>query len=181
MKTIFVILALGFSQNTSAQSASGAGYFGFAYGLSVPDAQNTVDHRLSGVIGGGKVSETTSFGGYHLESTSEDGPNSTKFNYGITGLEGRLNLTTGEKQVYIGIRTGVAKINTAISGNTVVFSPYHWGIMGGYSYNIYWRLNFGIEGSYIAFERSQTSSAGTEVELQPFHIINFLAMMTVAF
>ncbi len=174
-------MALGFSQNVLAQSAGGAGYFGFAYGLSVPDAANTIDHKLSGVVGGGKISDQASFGGYHMESTTEDGPNSAEFSYGITGLEARMNLTTGEKQVYIGLRTGVAKVSTTINSNAIVFSPYHWGLIGGYSYNIYWRLNVGIEGSYIAFERSQTTSAGASVELQPFHIINFLAMLTISF
>ena len=181
LKTFFVMLILGLSQNTFAQSAGGAGYFGFVYGLSVPDAANTIDHKLSGIVGGGKVSDTTSFGGYHLESTTEDGPNGAGFRFGITGLEGRMNLTTGEKQVYIGIRAGVAKVNTTTNSSAVIFSPYHWGLIGGYSYNIFWIVNLGIEASYIGFERSRTTSSGADVELQPFHIINFLGMATVAF
>ncbi len=176
-----MILALSFSQNLLAQSSGGAGYVGFAYGLSVPDAANTIDHKLSGVVGGGKISDQASFGGYHMTSSAEDGPNSADFSFGITGLEARLNLTTGEKQVYIGLRTGVAKVTTTINSNPIVFSPYHWGIIGGYSYNIYWRINLGIEGSYIGFERSSTTSASVTEELQPFHIINFLGMLTLSF
>lgn len=181
MKIIFVILVLCFSQNALAQSASGSGYFGFTYGLSVPDAANTIAHKLSGMVGGGRVSDQTSFGGYHMESTSEDGPNSAKFSFGITGLEGRMNITTGEKQIYIGLRAGVAKVSTTLNSNAVVFSPYHWGLIGGYMYNFFWRLYFGIEGSYIGFERSQTTTAGITEEMQPFHIISFLGMLTMAF
>lgn len=164
-----------------AQNNQGGGYVGLVYGLSVPDIANTKTHQLYGVKGGSQVSESWGFGGYHMLSSEAKGPNNGDFSFSLTGLELRSFLTTGEKKVYVGVRAGVSKINMVANSNDVIFSPYHYGIVSGYDFKLFKYFNVGIEGSFLAMQRSLTDSGGTEVELKPFHAMSFLAVINLAF
>ena len=182
VRGVLLALFVVFAAASFAQSGSqGSGYVGLVYGLSVPDIANTKTHQLYGVKGGSQVSESWGFGGYHMISSEAKGPNSGDFSFSLTGLELRSFLTTGEKKVYVGIRAGVSKINMVESSNDVIFSPYHYGIVSGYDFKLFKYFNVGIEGSFLAMQRSLTDSASNEIELKPFHVMSFLGVINLAF
>jgi len=164
-----------------AQSNAGGGYVGLVYGLSVPDISNTKVHQLYGVKGGAQVSDAYGFGGYHMVSNEQEGLYNADFSFSLTGLEFRNFLTSGEKKVFVGIRAGVAKVNAVDGTKNVTFSPYHYGIFSGYDFKLFSILNVGIEGSFLAMGRSRTTGASAELELKPFHVINFLGVINLSF
>ena len=169
---VLLLPAISFAQEKN-------GHLTLVGGLSVPDSENTRTHFVYGVNGGISVTQFYGIGGYHYISNSLKGPNDGDFQYSMTGLEGRYYLTNGDKMVFLALRAGVGKINNNVSGVGRVFSPYHWGVASGYSIQFWRRLNVGIEGSFLAFGRSKTTSSGTAYELKPFHVINFLLVLAL--
>ena len=179
---LFLFILLGAPSALWAQQGSqGGGYVGIIYGLSVPDANNTQDHILAGINGGAVISGRFSFGGYHFVSNKKDGPNNSDFQYSLTGLEGRYNLTTGAKKVFVGLRVGISKIDTVANSTEVTFSPYHYGLVSGYEMQLFSMLNIGIEGSYMAFSRTDTETSGGTVNFSSFRAISFLGVMSINF
>ena len=170
--TFFLVFL--FSQSAFSQNSSG-GYANLALGLTVPDAANTRPHGLSGIMGGSSLTDKFSLGGYHLISSNEDGPNNGKFSFTLTGLETRLLIQTGEKNVFVALRAGIAKVNSVDSGTPIIFSPYHYGIVSGYSFKVFSMMSMGIEGSYLSVSSSETTNGGSTLSLKSFHTISFLA------
>ncbi|MCB0366763.1 MAG: hypothetical protein H6624_10740 [Bdellovibrionaceae bacterium] len=181
-KWVLTVLFSMLTAGVVAQSGNqGGGYVGIVYGLSVPDIANTKTHQLYGVKGGSQISDSYGFGGYHMVSSEETGRNNGDFSFSLTGLEFRSFLTGGDKKVYVGVRAGVSKFNTVENSTDVIFSPYHYGIVSGYDFKLFSLLNVGIEGSFMAMQRSLTTAGSTEVELKPFHLMSFLGVINLAF
>lgn len=175
------LLALGVFISAFA-SADGRGQFGFVYGYSVPDAQNTKPYTLTGAKGLAYITPTFSLGGYYYMSDSKGEPsNAEKFSYSLHGIEPAYHIPSAGGDTYIGIRIGLTKLSETRLGNSsnLVFSPYHYGIVSGYDFFLKPWLMLGFEGSYLHVSPSKTFSGGTLFEERAFNIINFLLTLQV--
>lgn len=181
MLKIFLILPLLFALEGFAAEGGGGGYATLIYGLSVPDSANTTMHTVYGFTGGSQITSLLSIGGYHAVSSENDGPGNAPFSYSLTGLESRVNLVTGEKNVFIGLRAGIAKVNSSSTGTKVTFSPYHYGIVSGFNFKLWSIIYVGFEGSFIEIEDSSALSGATTINYQSFHNINFFGTLGIMF
>jgi len=161
--------------------AEGTTFVGLTYGLAVPDAKNTKIHQMYGLVGGAQIATNIGVGGYHMMTNSEAGPNNGKFSYSITGIEVRTYLSTGPKLVFVGLRGGVSKITSMHLEEEIIFSPYHWGLVSGFYFPFYKLLHFGFEGSYLGFQRSETTSGDEAILFPAFNAISFLAVLSIHF
>ena len=175
-----VVLIL--TQDCLAQSQGGGGgaYVGGVYGISVPDADNTKLHKFLGFTGGANITPAILIGGYYF-ATAEDTGSAIKFDYTLLGLEFSYNISPAPKNVFIGFRAGISKLETLVGATDFTLSPYHYGIVSGYNYFIWSHLSFGIEGSFMSFQTSKTTVGSETTTQNSFHIINFLVSFKLWF
>jgi hypothetical protein len=75
---------------------------------------------------------------------------------------------------FISLRIGLTKIVNSPAGTPITFSPYHYGLVGGYDYTVAKYLVLGFEGSFLRVLPGRTSLTGTVYERDAFNIISFL-------
>jgi hypothetical protein len=109
--SIILFLILNFTSVFSFAEGDN-GYGNVFFGLSVPDLSNTTIHTVHGFTGGSRVNKSIGIGGYHAISNTQSATGTVPFSYTLTGLESRYYITSGDANVFIGFRAGIAKINT---------------------------------------------------------------------
>jgi hypothetical protein len=177
MKREFGSLILAAILMTGAQaSADGKGsQFGFMYGHSVPDAENTNPYILAGVKGEAFFLPTLSAGGYYLVSDGSGEPSVLdKFRYSIHGVQTAFHMAASGGDTWVALRVGLTKVKKTVNSEDVTFSPYHYGIATGYDYHLGQYFSLGFEGSYMHAQRGRTTQSGTSVNLDSFNFISFM-------
>lgn len=162
--------------NAFAQEAGGS-QFGAVYGLSVPDADNTNAHKLFGAKGSAFLKPTFSIGGYYFVADNDQGTGGREFDYSLSGLETTFHMPAGTGDTFFGIRFGLTKVKTDFSGEEVILSPYHYGIVAGYDYLMAPWLAIGFEGSYLYVEDSNTTKNSIRYDEDTFSTIHFLVTL----
>ena len=152
--------------------------FGFLWGLSVPDAQNTKSFKVWGIKGNSFVAPWLSLGGYYMQSDRSGQLSSNqKFAYELTGVEPAYHIPSQTGDTFIALRMGMTKLQTNPALTDAVFSPYHYGLATGYDYYITTYLSIGFEGSYLHVLPGRTQINGTDYLTDSFNIINFLIIL----
>jgi hypothetical protein len=126
MKREFGSLILAAILMTGAQaSADGKGsQFGFMYGHSVPDAENTNPYILAGVKGEAFFLPTLSAGGYYLVSDGSGEPSVLdKFRYSIHGVQTAFHMAASGGDTWVALRVGLTKVKTLRFLLTTMESP----------------------------------------------------------
>ncbi len=174
---LLIICALhsGFAWGQAAQRAS---QFGFVFGFSVPDANNTQPFSISGIKGEAFLTPMLSLGGYYLISDNQGAPSAEdKFRYSVHGVQTTLHVPSGKGDSFFGARIGITKVSTNPNQIDSVFSPYHYGIVAGYDYHLLSWCSLGFEGSYLHVLPGKTTQNGQSVQLDSFNIMNFLVTL----
>lgn len=175
LSLILILSGVLWSGDSLAQDKSAS--MGVMYGLSVPDAPNTVPHHLYGIKGDAYISPTISLGGYYLVSGASEGSGGEKFDYSIHGVEASYVLPSGQGATSVGVRAGLTKIHRRPVADKVIFSPYHYGMYVAHDFYVWSWLSLGFEGSYLHVQDSKTDKGGTRYELDSFNLINFMVTM----
>lgn len=173
---ILILSIIGALSGPGLHAAEPGAQFGLLYGLSVPDAQNTNHFMMFGVKGSGQLSPTYSAGGYFLASDKQGAPSAEeKFRYALVGIEGAYHVPGNTGDMYIGLRMGITKVSTNPNGRDATFSPYHYGVVTGYDYKLFYNVIVGFEGSYLHVQRGKSPQNGVSILIDSFSILNFLA------
>jgi hypothetical protein len=182
----FKLLTLALIIFTSARQAfaaegGGGSQVGILYGLSVPDVANVNPHEFYGVKGSTYLVSTFSLGGYYFMSNHTQGHNGIDFDYQMSGIEGAYHIPNGGGDTYFGFRGGITKIAASPSGQDVLYSPWHYGVVVGYDYDVASWLALGFEGSFTHVEASSTTVSGTSYTQDKWSMINFLVNLSFRF
>ena len=172
------MLAAWWSFGAQAQTNDKGAQFGFAYGLSVPDADNTSPFHLFGVKGSAFIVPSFSVGAYVLYSDKTGEQSSVdQFTYSLTGVEAAYHIPTASGDTFIAFRVGLTKLRTSPNDVPITFSPYHYGIAAGYDYYFTSWLALGFEGSYLHILPGRTFQNTVEYDQPSFSLINFLVTL----
>ncbi len=176
--SVFLAVALGLCLSQTAQAADGAGsQVGLAYGLSIPDAEDSNPHYIAGIKGAAYLTPTFGLGGYYLNTSKQIGTGSTPFDYSLGGIDAIFHLGGGKGDTFVSFRVGMTKVHTKEGTTKLIYSPYHYGGAAGYDYYLTSWLTLGFEGSFTFVEASSTNKSGTRYELDSFSVMNFLATL----
>ncbi len=172
----FMIILCGLFCGLDSYAQDKSAQFGLLYGLSVPDAPNTVPHHLFGVKGVAQITSMFTLGGYYLVSGASEGSGGNKFDYSIHGVEAAYAMPSGQGATTVGLRMGISKVHQLDTATSTkyILSPYHYGLVIAHDFNVLTWLSLGFEGSYIHLEDSKTVKSGTRFSLDSFNMINFM-------
>lgn len=176
----FAFALVVFAPRAFAQN-SGSAKVGGLFGYSVPDAENVNPYIMYGMTGSASLAPTFSIGGYYLVANKAQGSGARKFEHSVHGVQALYQIAGGEGETFVGLRAGLSKLRTDDSGNKVIFSPYHYGLVGGHDYRIASWMSLGFEGSFLIFRKSTTTSAGTQIAEPKFKSISFLLSLKFHF
>lgn len=176
--SLFIALMLAPKANAEGSAAN----IGIAYGLSVPDSENTNPRHMFGITGSAYLGSSFSFGGYYYVTGTEEGANGRKFNYSIHGLKALFHLGSGGSgETYFGVMTGITKLRTSSSNTEFILSPYHYGFISGHDIQIWSWLSVGFEGFFVRVQDYKSTNSGVTYREDPFDIIAFLGTLKLHF
>ena len=181
---VHIILVSLFTLSISSlANAEGSGAnLGVAYGLSVPDSENTNPRHMFGITGSAYLGSSFSFGGYYYVTGTEEGSVGRKFNYSIHGLKALFHLGSGGSgETYFGVMAGITKLRTTSSNVEFILTPYHYGIISGHDVLLTGWLSVGFEGFFIRVQDYTATNSGVTYREDPFDIIAFMATMKLHF
>ena len=156
------------------QAADQTSQMGLLFGLSVPNADNTNPRQLYGIRGSAFVTPSLSLGGYYLVSGKIEGKDGRDFDYSLHGIEGAYHIVSPRGDTFMGLRVGLSKVRTDVSGTKVIHSPDHVGVALGYDYYLTTWMSVGFEGSYVRVKSSESTQTGGQFAEDSFNIISFL-------
>lgn len=183
-KWLLTLLVLFLFPLASFADDSGGAKFGFAFGFAVPDADNTNPRQIWGFVGSSKVSPKISLGGYYLVSDKEEGGGAggRDFKFSIHGLSLTYDEPQGNGDAYFGMKLGLGKLETKNSSNeSVILSPYHYGVVLGYDYSLMSWASLGFEVNYLHFEQSDTTLNGSTYSESKFNVVSFIMGLKFVF
>lgn len=173
----FVLCLVG----QSAKAQDRAALMGLAYGITVPDADNTNPRFMFGFTGTAYLGTSFSFGGYYYMGGAEEGSGARNFNYSMAGLQAFYNLPLGQTATFFGAKFGMTKLKTRPGNADLIFSPYHMGIAAGSDYFITERICVGVEGFFLRMSNSTTNLNGQAYSEDSFNLIGFMATTKMSF
>lgn len=176
-KVLLTILAFVLIPLVGFADDGGGAKIGLAYGFTVPDADNTNPRQMWGLVGSSMISPKISLGGYYLVSDKEQGGGAggRDFKFSVHGLSLTYNEPQGNGVAYFGMKLGLSKLETKNTlGESVILSPYHYGVVLGYDYSLWSWMSFGFEGNYLHFEDSDITINGNSYVEGKFNAISFL-------
>lgn len=177
---VLLILFMGKLASAQAQNTGGA-KAGVLFGFSVPDAENSRPLQMWGVTGSAQILPSISLGGYYQLADKRQGSGGREFTYSIHGVSLTYHIQAGQGDTFFGLQAGITKTEVPIDGEDVIFSPYHYGVKSGYDYSLLPYLTAGFEGSFLRFNKSETTTGGETYNEGSFHSINFLVSLKVKF
>ncbi len=174
---IFLLLgASSFAGPALAQEGSSAS-IGLIYGVSVPDASDTTARYLGGLTGSVRLASNFTLGGYFVSSAGPQEPGGRNFNYSIHGLRALYQMGG----TYFGLMGGLTKVKTVQDDVSLIFSPYHYGILSGHDFPLWNWISIGFDGFLIKVENSNTTIGATRYHEDPFNIIGFSGTLKFQF
>lgn len=161
------------SLSAQAQNTDANGWVGGAFGLHIPDYEDTSARPAFGISGGAKLGSEWGIGGYYLNSSKEETINgaTADFNYTMYGVEGAYHFEGEAAGVYLGGRLGM----TTLEVGAADVKPVHWGLLAGYNHWLMDNFSLGGEASFINVAAGDDTIGGVSVPIEGFNIIAFHA------
>ena len=176
--TVVVAAVLGFAfvaQNASAAMTEPSVWIGGAFGLTVPNADNSTARPIYGLTAGAKLGTEYGLGVYYFSSQKKETPGN--FNYDLYGIEFGYHFEGDARGVYFGGRVGTSKLRRDTATTTASPSPFHFGVMAGYNYFLGDHFSIGADASFMSV--ASASDSGNPVS--SFTMLNFMGTAKVWF